>query len=343
MIQSSYYNCSLFNKTLEDNKSFSFIQEELLLKDTSNTNAFEKIQVEYICKYEEKIKLGLKPVAIIPIKDNTKLLEYTLNNLKTHKIFDILDFIIVDDRSTENIKTICDKYQVNYLRVDNQKGFNFSNLNNVAAKLAYDAGCDTIILWNSDLWVHDTDTIKSLLELHKQHNSTISGTKLLYPLESWDGDREVPENIKMHFMNRKDTYRGTVQFGGGLFIFTPQNNIYSPMHYRRFAIKDDPYVNCNKPDTFVTGAFQIINLKWFIDNGGMNPSLSKNFQDIDLCLRALEDKKTVYYFGKDLYLYHDESLSLSKDKFNKQFFSDNILYSKIWNIARFYKTAYSLE
>ena len=73
-------------------------------------------------------------------------------------------------------------------------------------------------------------------------------------------------------------------------------------------------------------------LDWFVKNGGLNPSLSKNFQDVDLCLRAIQQNKKVFYFGKDIYFYHDESLSLTKEgKNDLQFQSDHVLFSKLWN------------
>ena len=37
------------------------------------------------------------------------------------------------------------------------------------------------------------------------------------------------------------------------------------------------------------------------------------------------------YYGKDLYFYHDESLTLSGGKEDAQFRSDHYLFSKIWN------------
>lgn len=339
----SFYNCSLFNKHINDLTNFSFIQEELILSDVNNKNKFEKISVEYKCKFFSKTQLGTKPVAIICTKDSTQLMKFTLDKIKTFNILSYIDLIVVDDRSIEDIKSICDEFGASYLRVDNQKGFNFSTLNNIAAKIAYDAGCDTIILWNNDLWPENEQTIKELLTLHKEHNSIISGTKLLYPNFSWNGSTKTPENILQHFKEKSDTYRGTVQFGGALMMFNSNFNTYFPNHFKRFAEKSDLFVNSNKLDFFITGAFQIINLEWFIKIGGLNPSLSKNFQDVDICFRAVKDKKPVYYFGKDLYLCHDESVTISKNKFDKQFFSDHILYSKIWNMENFLKHIFSLE
>lgn len=339
MDHSSYYNCTLFDKTINNLNYFSFIQKEAILDNVTNNKKakFEIKNVEYKCSYKQNIAFDIKkPVAIIPIKDNKELLKFTFNNLKTFNIFDHINFLIVDDRSEENIKEICEDYPVNYLRVDNDKGFNFSTLNNIAAKIVYDLGCTEIILWNSDLWVNDDKTIKTLVELHKNHGSTITGTKLIYPNFSWNNE-EVSHNIKTIFSSKSQTYRGTIQFGGSFFVPNTDFNTYFPLHCFRFSEKDYYKANVNKLSEFVTGAFQIIDLKWFIENGGLNPSLSKNFQDVDICLRANEQEKKVMYFGEDLYLFHNESVILSKNKNDHQFISDNFLYSKIWNIQRILK------
>lgn len=336
---SSFYNCNLFNLKFSNLENFSFEQEEILLRDynkSTKSSSFNKLNVKYFCKFKEYKNLDWnKPTGIIPIKDNKDLLEFTLKNLSNNNVFEYINFIIVDDRSEDNIKDIVKKYPVSYLRVDNKKGFNFSSLNNIAAKIASDKGSKQIVLWNSDLWVDSEDTVPSLLKLHKDNNSTISGTKLLYPAFSWNGE-EVSHNISSIFPDKVGSYRGTIQFGGGLFIFSEQFKNYFPIHYSRFKEKNFFKSNVNKLCNFVTGAFQIIDLEWYINNGGLNPSLSKNFQDVDICLRASEQNKKVYYFGENIYMLHDESVSLSKEKSDKQFLSDHILYSKIWNIQRFY-------
>ena len=172
--------------------------------------------------------------------------------------------------------------------------------------------------------------------MHNQEDSTISGTKLLYPPFSWN-DEEVSENISSVFPNKSKTYRGTVQFGGSTFINSQQFRTQFPVHAHRFSNHTINKVNNKKLCEFITGAFQIINLKWYINNGGLNPSLSKNFQDVDICLRAFEQDEKVFYFGKDIFLYHDESVSLAKEKNDNQFLSDNVLYSNIWNNNRFFK------
>jgi GT2 family glycosyltransferase len=340
MEQQSYFKCSFFQETLKHNTKFSVFQDEIRLENLLHDGkvSFKKETIEYKCSYEEKIKLSSdKPVGIIPIKDNINLLKFTLNNLFKNNVFKYVDFIIVDDRSSTDIKNVCLEYPINYLRIENNKGFNFSMLNNIAAKIAFNHGVKEIILWNSDLWVPDSETISKLIKKHNEEESIITGTKLIYPVFSWDG-KEVSHNIQTIFPNKSKDYRGTIQFGGSSFILSEEFKTYFPIHSYRFREKDYYKSNIDKLSEFVTGAFQIINLKWFIDTGGLNPSLSKNFQDVDICLRASEENKKVMYFGKDLFLFHDESVSLSNNKNDNQFVSDNVLYSKIWNNQRFFKT-----
>lgn len=334
---SSYYKCELFNQKISDYNNFSFIQEEIFLKEYNEKNCtFEKNKILYKCSFEEKDNFNWNmPIGIICIKDNIDLLAYTLNNLKINNVYEYVSFIVVDDRSVQDIKSVCENYPVSYLRVDNEKGFNFSILNNIAAKIALDRGSKDIILWNSDLFVPDDKQIPQLLDLHYKNDSTITGTKLLYPPFAWNGLEEATHNIQSVFPNKQNSYRNTIQFGGGNFAYNTNFKTYFPNHYCRFKEKNYFLSSQDKLDCFITGAFQIINLSWFFEAGGLNCSMSLNFQDVDLCLRATKQDKKIYYFGKDNYLLHDESVSISKSKNSKQFINDHMIYCKIWDEKTF--------
>ena len=211
-------------------------------------------------------------------------------------------------------------------------------LNNIAALISHNLGGKEIILWNSDLWHVKIDYFLELLRRHRSEESVISGSKLVYPIQSLhDGDSI---NIKEHFpWKTEGKYKDTIQFAGVRWVLAPSaignESAFVPMHYKRFADKEDPCVNCDTGVETVTGALQIINLQWFIKNGGFNPSLSKNFQDTDLCLRAIEQGLKVMYFGKDIYFYHDESYNFyynnNETKMDRQLFSDNTLFEKLWS------------
>lgn len=336
----SFYNCSLFeNQQFEITENFTIQQEELLLKNalSNNNYSFDKVLVNYECKWQkQKNWQNNVPTIIIPIKDNTDLLEKTAKNLISYNINKMCNVIIVDDRSIKDIKNIALTNNFSYLRVDNKKGFNFSMLNNIAAFISYKLGGKEIILWNSDLWCVDQEYFIEFVKRHRMNNSTISGSKLVYPPIEHSMNKEIDsDNIKQHFPNMVNgMWRNTIQFGGSSWIYTEMQSPikFSPLHSCRFKNKNNSKVNCDKGESFVTGALQMIDLQWFITNGGLNPSLSKNFQDVDLCLRANEQEKNVFYFGKDIYFYHDESVSLIKEgKNDSQLVSDHVLFGKIWN------------
>jgi GT2 family glycosyltransferase len=339
MEQKSYFECSLFNQEVDIfADKFLVNQKEILLDEIIGHQAkFKPIDVEYNCKFTKQKNVfdKTKPFIIIPSRNNIDLIEYTLNNLFINNIDEVCNIMVVDDRSTDDYSSLLKYSSVSLLRVDNQKGFNFSMLCNIGAYIASKLGCEEIILWNNDLWVEKREYLETIIKKHKEDKSTISGTKLLYPLKSFNGNTEDSENVKQHFPNMKDgKWRGTVQFGGSSWVQTNGPILLSPVHKRRFENAKHYLVNDEHAEIFVTGAFQVINLNWFIKNGGMNPSLSKNFQDVDLCLRASIQNDKVMYYGRDLFFWHDESLTFysgNEKKNDKQFISDHVLFGKIWN------------
>jgi O-antigen biosynthesis protein len=323
----SFYRFNFKDEISEE--EFSVKQKELVLDKALPNKKFKfsAKEVEYKGKslISEHFDNSL-PCILIPIRDNSKLLSITLKNLRDNKVDTQSNIIIIDDRSEEDLLVLVSDRE-SYVRVDNDKGFNFSMLNNIAAKLCTDRGCSEIILWNSDLWVPNEIVFPKLLKRFRELDVDILGTKLVYPpMEmSLNGERDT-QNIKQfapHVLGGK--WRETVQFGGDIY----NNGLFH--HYGRFRDPMEYRVNCNRPSNFITGAFQIIKLKSFIDVGGLNPSLSKNFQDNDFCLKILENGGKIFYEGKDVFLYHDESAILYKEKKDKQTLSDQVLFSKIWN------------
>jgi len=333
----SFYECSFFNQPHIVANNFVVQQEELKLKSVllKDKVKFEKINVSYNCSWKQSENFDPDlPCVLIPIKDNVNLLKVTISNLINNKVSLESNVVIIDDRSFEKLNKYLPE-NFSYLRIDNEKGFNFSMLNNIAAKICYDLGCSEMVLWNSDLWTPDSKTFKNILKKHREANSIISGTKLIYPPQEMSLNGEVDtENIRQFgtkFLDGK--WRNTVQFGGDAWTKTDHPISYSPLHFKRFSSPNNPFVNCDKPCFFVTGAFQIWNLKRFIEMGGLNPSLSKNFQDVDICLRVVRQGYAPLYFGNGDFLYHDESAnfySSSGKKNDIQMKSDHFLFGKIW-------------
>ena len=337
----SFMECQLL-KSLDlhsNSEEFSVTQEELVLvshdlhgENPSGKVNFGNINTEYSCLFKKSRDFNPEsPALIICIKDNVKLLEYTLDNLRNHKVEEYANVIIVDDRpSSVDIENLSQSRNYSYLKVSYEEDFSFSMLNNIPAKIAKDLGCSKIILWNSDMWAHKDETLPELIKLHDENQAQISGTKLVYPPFRWDEneDREGAA-IPKFFPHKSQTYRGTTQFGGVVFTASPGVNTFVPQHAYRFINPNHPLVNCDKGELCLTGAFMIIELDWFTEQGGFNPSLRRIYQDIDLCLKA----DRVLYFGKDKFFYHDESLSTlaeTEKAVDEKMLSDNLIYAKLW-------------
>lgn len=340
MSLSSFYKCSFFEGKIENvEKTFSVFQKELNLKSYVNKKAsFEKRDVEYCCRWEQQSDWDIqRPSILLPIKDNLTLLSITIKNFFDNNLHKKANIIIIDDRSKNDIESLAIDSGFSYLRVDNEEGFNFSMLNNIAAKICHTVGSKEIILWNSDLWCVKEEYFDRLLDNHRSFSSKVSGSKLVYPPAhlSLNGDIDT-ENITSNFPEMTGgAWRGTIQFGGSMWVQMPHSPIlFSPKHFKRFINIEDPRVNCDRGMCFVTGALHIWDLEYFIELGGLNPSMAKNLQDADICLRAATDGHIPMYFGKDIFFYHDESAnfhSSMESKKDEKMLSDHVLFSKIWN------------
>jgi GT2 family glycosyltransferase len=328
-----YYEFEFDRPIIDLSKSFIIEQKEIKLKkEMGSKSSFEIIDVIYKCRWKEQNFNPNKPTLIIPTKNMSKLLNKTINNLKENKVLEQCNVIIVDDMSEEDIESIAK--ECCYLRVENNKGFNFSMLNNIPSLIVQQKGGKEVIFWNNDLYAKDSSTLDILLQRHRDNNSSLSGTKLLYPpIEISYIKEEDSENIKEFYKHVKGKWRETIQYAGQFFLPTmPKTQSLTPHHYMRFCDPKDPRVNCDKGVSCLTGALMVVKLQDFIDVGGFNPSLSKNFQDTDLCLKIIKNNKHCYYFGKDIHFYHDESVSLAGKKIgDKQLRSDEVLFGKIWN------------
>jgi len=332
--QTHTYN---FKKKIDPN-SFSIVQyEDRVVKSYySNSYNLQPEKNTYTCSFvESKILDFDKPIILMCIKDNAELLKYTLNNMKDNKVFDIANVLIMDDRSSEDeVKVVAIENDCSYFRVDNSQNiFNFSMLHNLAvhALQSRSKNLKEIILWSSDLWADNPQTLPFLYHKHKDNDNTITGTKLLYPTQD--------------FLYSRSDRLDTVQYAGSMFGPRPGERGLFALHMFRGYPKDDPKVNCDKGELFITAAFLIIDSEWFIKTGGLCPSMKASYQDVDMCLRANEQNKRVMYYGKDIHLYHYENYILEnkKSELETQWMSDKLWYRGFWEPARVKKLLYVNE
>ena len=295
-----------------------------------------KTKIIFDCEYNEHKNFDpQRPTILLSIKDNSDLLKTTLNNLHVHNTQDLINILIIDDRPDNNQnQNIAMDFGCSYIKISNDLDiFNFGMLHNLTVHVLSQKhkNLSEIVLWNSDLWLKDGAVLIELLRLHRESKSTISGTKLLYPDQSFAHYDESRANL--------------VQFGGSMFGPRPDIRGLFPWHLYRGYGADDEKVNCNKGELFITGAFMIIDSSWFIKSGGFCPVFTIAFQDVDLCLRAVSQNKKVFYFGKDLELYHYESYlrGVADEKLDQSTTTDSEIYTKIWSYDRVRKLLFKFE
>lgn len=285
-----------------------------------------------------------KSVIIICSKDNAQILEYSLSKLKEFKLNIDHDILLVDDRSaSDSVYSLAEKFNTSYLRINNSTNiFNYSILNNIAACYTIHYGKELLIFYNDDMWPSHHDSLSRILNLHQTHSADITGVKLVYPSKTQYEELGKPYHL---LETNLDYIYDTIQHGGIFFsaspsLFIDQNRTFlnpsislKPFHTWRFYRKDYQLASVNMRCYAVTGALHIIKSSTFMDLNGFNIGMGCSFQDIDICLRAIEFNKTILYVGSE-YMYHAESITNAKEKITQQpeYISDNILWDLVWSV-----------
>jgi len=328
-----------------DITNFEFTQDRLLFEDylPNNQVKFGKVTTEYKVRFEKSETFSERKVPlIIPIKDMPELLKYTLNNLIDFGADKFVNIIVLDDRSESDILSVCDAHeQVSYIRCDYSSGFSYAMIANIAAMICHKLGFQEIIYWNSDMYLPNSTVLPTLIQKHRENEPAISGTKLVYPKLNWEG-KDINTTKNMSYLKPMhphiEDFSGRLQYAGTSITVDQLLRVHFH-HAHRGELPDNIYVNVDRGVDVVTGAYSMIDLDWLVHIGGFNPSLAKIYNDVEICLRAREDKREVHYYGKSTHLYHEESTNLNNDeqpKMDHQYNSDNLLFQKLWNLQRFY-------
>lgn len=248
--------------------------------------------------FEQDLRLDDKVPALVPTHNSLELLEHFSQFGR-----DVIHPVIIDDRSSEDVKGFCEHKNWSYIRCDNDFGFNYSILMNYGAMVLKESGVQTALFLNNDCYIHDSGFFNQFLDRHKKSGGPISGIKLVYPpkhLAFNKQDTAPAVEAFFKFKAKESDHREKVQFGGG--IIDRSGNAF---HRGRFFDITDPEVDRDDQVGFLTGACNLVNLEEFIQCGGYSVNLATAYQDVELASRLGPQN----YFGKDIFFYHDESLS----------------------------------
>jgi GT2 family glycosyltransferase len=221
-----------------------------------------------------------KVTVIVPTRDRLNLLHQCISSIESKTDYKNYEIIIVDNGS-RNAETLEYLRQMPHRVLRDDSAFNFSRLNNLAAR---EARGEYLLFLNNDTEVIKGEWLSAMVEQAQRPEVGAVGAKLLYP-------------------NGKIQHSGVILGLGGV-----------ANHSHRFDDGRDGFGYFNFPNVVrnysaVTAACMMTRRDVFNEVGGFNESdLAVTFNDVDYCLR-LRKKGYLVVFTPSALLYHYESAS----------------------------------
>ena len=253
---------------------------------------------------------------IIPTRDRADLLRMCLDSIIQKTTYSNYEIIIVDNGSVE-IETFelfkqLPKEFVKVVRDESE--FNFSGLNNRAAKMSR---ADLFCMMNNDIEILTPGWLEEMVSFAVQPEIGCVGVRLWYP----DGRLQ---------------HGGCILGVGGVcghsHKYLPQGE---PGYFRRASLHQSLSV--------VTGACLLIRRDVFEEVGGLDEQLAVAFNDVDFCLRV-RDAGYRNVWTPYAEMNHHESASRGNDNTpsKQKRFSDEVNFMKLrWGDSLLNDPAYS--
>ncbi|MGH9823475.1 MAG: glycosyltransferase family 2 protein, partial [Blastocatellia bacterium] len=234
-------------------------------------------------RVKRKIVKPEKVSILIPTRDKLNLLRKCIESIEAKTDYLDYEIIIIDNGST-------DKSTLAYLRasphrvIRDEGPFNFSRLNNLAAKEATGA---YLLLLNNDTELINAEWMSAMVEHAQRPEVGAVGAKLLYS-------------------------RCTIQHAG---VVVGIHGVADHAHRHVDGKKPASYFNFAgiiRDYSAVTAACMMTRREVFLAAGGFNEkTLAVSFNDIDYCLR-LRERGLLVVYTPYAELYHHESATRSK-------------------------------
>lgn len=240
---------------------------------------------------------------IILNKDNKDTLKKCIDSVLTKTTYDNYEIIIVENNSTQQetfdyYKELEKNSRIRVIKWE--KEFNFSAINNYAAK---SANGEYLLFLNNDIEVRSADWIDGMLGNAQRKDVGIVGCRLLYP-----------DNTIQH--------AGVIIGIGGIAGHAFTNLPAARSGYMHRASTQVDY-------SAVTAACMMISKKLFEEVGGFEEKLTVAFNDIDLCLRVREKGYLVVYDAYVEMIHYESKTRGSEDSKEKvRRFQDEIEYMR---------------
>lgn len=225
---------------------------------------------------------------IIPNKDQVPVLTKCIDSLYEKTAYRNFEVLVVENNSTDpetfeyygKIQKEHSNLKVLYYK----GGFNFSAINNFAAKQAKG---EMYLLLNNDIEIISENWLGEMVSLALQKNVGIVGAMLYYPND-------------------------TVQHAGvitGLGGFAGHSHKYHPRGKSGYMFR----LSCVQNLSCVTAANLLVTKEAFDAAKGLDEEFTVAFNDVDFCLR-IRDMGYQVLFTPYAECYHHESISRGSDK-----------------------------
>ncbi|MCH1521656.1 MAG: hypothetical protein L7T80_02370 [Arenicellales bacterium] len=239
---------------------------------------------------------------------------------------DLYDLVVVNHESDDpDTVTLLQKIAEKHRVIDYQGLFNFSRINNIAAK-CFDETIDSFLFMNNDVEAIKSGWLEVMRDLLGRREVGIVGATLLYPPNaSFDSD---PNSISS--THSEDNYPSVPEDEHKRTVFDENSphliqhagvflNVGVAEHYQKYEQYLDVYTlnplqNPAVPSlvtrsfSAVTAACMLTRREVFESLRGFDEALAVGFQDVDLCLRAA-NKGYQSLCSAEAVLFHHESLS----------------------------------
>lgn len=290
----------------QDSKGYAFEAGKKALQDTLDRRKI-KGTVEHglgLGLYDVNYKILSNSLVsiIIPTRDGYDDLKKCIDSILKKTSYDNYEIIIANNGSKDpKVLELFEQYtlQSNNIKIVTINiPFNFSKINNIASK---EAKGEYFLFLNNDTEIITNDWIEKMLSFAQFDYIGAVGAKLCYP-----------DNTIQH----AGVILGMGGAAGHGHLDFPKNDFG---YFGRLAI------NCNY--SAVTAACMMVKKKDFDRIGGFNEELTIAFNDVDFCLRLLENGKyNVWVHNAELYHYESKSRGLENTIEKQQRFNEETDY-----------------
>lgn len=273
--------------------------------------------------------LSGKTGIIVPTKNNGQVLRLAVESLERTVPSDLYDLVIVNHESDDpDTITLLQKISEKHRVIDYQGLFNFSKINNFAAK-CFDEKIDSFLFMNNDVEAIRSGWLEVMRDLLGRKEIGIVGATLLYPPNALcDSD---PDSISAKYS--EDNFPSIAQAsenGHPRTVFDENSahiiqhagvflNVGVAEHFQKYEQYSDVYTRntlqnpavpslVTRNFSAVTAACMLTRRDVFETLKGFDETLAVGFQDVDLCLRAT-NQGYQSLCSAEAVLFHHESLS----------------------------------